>query len=86
VFVLPTVPVAIPRSGTPMIDFAGRKVPLPGVMTRFTGPFNSSGMPACSIAFGKDANGLPVSLQFVGKPGADATVLAVARWAQSVLA
>jgi aspartyl-tRNA(Asn)/glutamyl-tRNA(Gln) amidotransferase subunit A len=86
VFVLPTVPVAIPRSGAPTIDFAGRKVPLPGVMTRFTGPFNSSGMPACSIAFGKDANGLPVSLQFVGKPGADATVLAVARWAQSVLA
>jgi len=54
-------------------------------MTRLTGPFNAAGLPACSIAIGKDGQGLPVSLQFVGRPGADATVLAAARWAQEVL-
>jgi len=31
------------------------------------------------------AKEFPVSLQFAGKPGTDATVLAVARWAQEVL-
>jgi aspartyl-tRNA(Asn)/glutamyl-tRNA(Gln) amidotransferase subunit A len=85
VFVLPTAPIPIPKSGLAAIDFAGRKMPLPGAMTRLTGPFNSAGLPACSIAIGKDRLGLPVSLQFVGRPGADATVLAVAKWAQEVL-
>jgi Asp-tRNA(Asn)/Glu-tRNA(Gln) amidotransferase A subunit family amidase len=42
-------------------------------------------MPVCSIAIDRDDQGLPVSLQFAGKPGTDATVLAVARWAQEVL-
>jgi aspartyl-tRNA(Asn)/glutamyl-tRNA(Gln) amidotransferase subunit A len=55
-------------------------------MTRLTGPFNSSGMPALSIPCGTDDNGLPVSLQLVGRPGADAAVLAVGKWAESVLA
>jgi len=85
VFVLPTVPIPIPKSGVATIDFGGRTIPLPGAMTRLTGPFNSAGLPVCSIAIGKDGQGLPVSLQFVGRPGADATVLAVARWAQEVL-
>jgi len=85
VFVLPTVPIPIPKSGVATIDFGGRTIPLPGAMTRLTGVFNSAGLPACSIAIGKDGQGLPVSLQFVGRPGADATVLAVARWAQEVL-
>jgi len=86
VFVLPTLPIPVPKSGLTAIEFAGRTVPLPGAMTRLTGPFNSAGVPVCSIAFDKDDQGLPVSLQFVGRPGADATVLAVARWAQAVLA
>jgi Asp-tRNA(Asn)/Glu-tRNA(Gln) amidotransferase A subunit family amidase len=85
VLVVPTLPIPIPKSGSTTIEFAGRMIPLPGAVTRFTGPFNSAGVPACSIAIGKDRHGLPVSLQFVGRPGADATVLAVARWAQEVL-
>jgi Asp-tRNA(Asn)/Glu-tRNA(Gln) amidotransferase A subunit family amidase len=86
VFVLPTLPISVPKSGVTTIDFAGRNIPLPGAMTRLTGPFNSAGVPVCSIAIGKDSRGLPVSLQFVGRPGADATVLAVAKWAQELFA
>jgi Asp-tRNA(Asn)/Glu-tRNA(Gln) amidotransferase A subunit family amidase len=43
-------------------------------------------MPALSIPCGTDSKGLPVSLQLVGRPGADATVIAVGKWAESVLA
>jgi Asp-tRNA(Asn)/Glu-tRNA(Gln) amidotransferase A subunit family amidase len=86
VLVVPTLPIAVPKSGTTMIEFAGRTIPLPGAMTRLTGPFSATGMPVCSIAVDKDSRDLPVSVQFVGRPGADATVLAVARWAQHVLA
>jgi len=86
VFVLPTMPLSIPKQGLSTIEFAGRKMPLAGAVTRLTGPFNSTGMPALSIPCGKDSKGLPVSLQLVGRPGADATVLAVGRWAEAVLA
>jgi aspartyl-tRNA(Asn)/glutamyl-tRNA(Gln) amidotransferase subunit A len=85
VLIVPSLPVAIPESGTATIQFAGRTVPLPGVMTRFTGPFNAAAVPACSLPIGKDRRGLPVSVQFVGRPGADATVLAVAKWAENAL-
>jgi Asp-tRNA(Asn)/Glu-tRNA(Gln) amidotransferase A subunit family amidase len=35
---------------------------------------------------GRAANDLPVNLQVIGRPGADATVLAAARWCEQVLA
>jgi len=86
VFVLPTLPLSIPKQGVTTIEFGGRKMPVPGAVTRLTGPFNSSGMPALSIPCGTDSKGLPVSLQLVGRPGADATVIAVGKWAEAVLA
>ena len=41
----------------------------------FTMPFNLTGLPALSVCAGYGAGGLPVSLQIVGKPFAEATVL-----------
>jgi aspartyl-tRNA(Asn)/glutamyl-tRNA(Gln) amidotransferase subunit A len=78
-FVLPTLAVSIPRQGTMTLDIGGRTLPVPAVMTRLTSPFNFSGLPAVSVPCGRDGNGLPFGLQIVGRPGADATVLAVAR-------
>jgi len=40
----------------------------------FTMPFNLTGLPALSVCSGYGAGGLPVSLQIVGKPFAEATV------------
>ena len=85
VLVLPTLPVSIPKQGLSFMEFAGRKVPLPAAMARLTSPFNFSGLPALSLPCGKDDKGLPVSLQLVGRPGADSTVLAVGKWAETVL-
>ncbi len=41
----------------------------------FTMPFNLTGLPALSVCSGYGVGGLPVSLQIIGKPFADATVL-----------
>jgi len=86
VLVTPAMPVQIPVQNATTLEFAGRKLPIPAAVTRFSGPFNSAGLPAVSIPVGKDDNGAPVGLQLVGRPGADATVLAVARWVEGVVA
>ncbi len=41
-------------------------------------PFNASGQPAITIPTGFDSNGLPVSVQLVGRPAAEATLIAIA--------
>jgi Asp-tRNA(Asn)/Glu-tRNA(Gln) amidotransferase A subunit family amidase len=43
----------------------------------YTVPFNVTGQPALSLPCGRTAGGLPVGLQIVGPPGADALVLAL---------
>lgn len=42
-----------------------------------TSPFNVTGLPALAACAGFDAAGMPLSIQIVGKPFADATVLEV---------
>jgi Asp-tRNA(Asn)/Glu-tRNA(Gln) amidotransferase A subunit family amidase len=45
-------------------------------ITRFTNPFNALGWPALALPCGSAEHGLPASIQLVGRPGADAFVLA----------
>ncbi|MEU0518345.1 amidase [Streptosporangium sp. NPDC006007] len=44
----------------------------------FTSPWNLAGLPAVAIPAGFSASGLPLSVQIVGRPFAEGTVLAVA--------
>ncbi|HEX4886369.1 MAG TPA: amidase, partial [Casimicrobiaceae bacterium] len=41
------------------------------------------GAPAISLPIGRDAAGLPLGAQLVGRPGADAALLAVAAWCEA---
>jgi amidase len=41
-------------------------------------PFNSSGQPAIAIPTGLGNHGLPLGIQIIGRPGAEATVIALA--------
>ena len=54
-------------------------------MVRFTYPFNALGWPAIALPCGTAQDGLPASLQIVGRPGDDALVLAVARQLEAAL-
>jgi Asp-tRNA(Asn)/Glu-tRNA(Gln) amidotransferase A subunit family amidase len=49
---------------------------LRGTLTRNTLPFNALGWPALAVPCGPAEDGLPASVQLVGRPGSDALVLA----------
>ncbi len=53
---------------------------------RFTYPFNLLGWPALALPCGAAEDGLPASIQIVGRPGDDALVLAVGRALEAALA
>jgi len=44
----------------------------------YTPPWNIAGLPAASVPFGQDADGLPIGVQLVGGPGAEITLLSLA--------
>jgi aspartyl-tRNA(Asn)/glutamyl-tRNA(Gln) amidotransferase subunit A len=86
VMIIPAMPVLPPKSGTMTMDLGGKTVHVAPTLTRFTSPINFCGFPALSMPCGQSRSGLPVNLQVVGRPGADATVLRVARWCEQILA
>ncbi len=45
------------------------------LLTRFTAPFNLTGLPALSLPCGFSSEGLPVGLQIISRPWAEASVL-----------
>jgi aspartyl-tRNA(Asn)/glutamyl-tRNA(Gln) amidotransferase subunit A len=65
----PTTPIAAPTvEGHDAVEQAGR-------LTRFTAPFNLSGLPALSLPCGLTASGLPIGLQIVSRAWAESKVL-----------
>jgi aspartyl-tRNA(Asn)/glutamyl-tRNA(Gln) amidotransferase subunit A len=65
----PTTPIAAPTiAGHDAVEQAGR-------LTRFTAPFNLTGLPALSVPCGFTREGLPIGMQIVSHAWADAKVL-----------
>jgi Asp-tRNA(Asn)/Glu-tRNA(Gln) amidotransferase A subunit family amidase len=52
----------------------------------FNSPWSFTGLPAVSLPAGRSPEGLPLSIQLVGRPFGEADLLAVAAWCESVLA
>ncbi|MDP9368302.1 MAG: amidase [Chloroflexota bacterium] len=70
----PTVPaVAVPADRL-VVEHSDGPEPLGAAYTRLTVPFNATGQPALSVPCGFDESGLPVGLQLVGRPFAEATL------------
>jgi aspartyl-tRNA(Asn)/glutamyl-tRNA(Gln) amidotransferase subunit A len=79
VLVAPTASIAAPR-----IDVGGRALMPSGepvnmvtAVLRFTAPFNITGQPALAIPTGLAPNGLPLSMQVIGRPFDEMTVFRV---------
>ncbi len=68
----PATPVAAPpTTGPDALEWARQ-------LTRFTNPFNLTGLPALSLPCGFTMEGLPVGLQLVAGPWKEARVLQAA--------
>jgi aspartyl-tRNA(Asn)/glutamyl-tRNA(Gln) amidotransferase subunit A len=72
VLLTPTTPVTAPFiEGPDAVEQAGR-------LTRFTAPFNLTGLPAISLPCGFTQGGLPVGLQMIAAPWAEKKLLRAA--------
>jgi aspartyl-tRNA(Asn)/glutamyl-tRNA(Gln) amidotransferase subunit A len=76
--VTPTLGFVAPPASSDELEIRERVI-------RFTFPFNALGWPALALPCGLAEDGLPASLQLVGRPGADALVLAAGRAIERLL-
>jgi aspartyl-tRNA(Asn)/glutamyl-tRNA(Gln) amidotransferase subunit A len=76
--ITPTLKMVAPPVGIGDLELRERVIEL-------TFPFNAIGAPALAMPCGEAEDGLPASVQIVGKPGDDAPVLAAARLLERAL-
>jgi aspartyl-tRNA(Asn)/glutamyl-tRNA(Gln) amidotransferase subunit A len=69
ILLIPTTPIAAPR-----IDDTGA-IEAARQLTRFTSPFNLTGLPALSVPCGFTSTGLPVGLQVISRHWGEAKLL-----------
>jgi aspartyl-tRNA(Asn)/glutamyl-tRNA(Gln) amidotransferase subunit A len=73
VLLLPSTPIAAPLiDGSDALEQARR-------LTRFTSPFNLTGLPAISLPCGFTAGGLPIGLQIVAPAWSEKKLLRAAQ-------
>jgi aspartyl-tRNA(Asn)/glutamyl-tRNA(Gln) amidotransferase subunit A len=77
--VTPTTPITAPKIGETTAVIGGELEDVRLASTRLVRGINVLGLPAVSIPCGADRRGLPVGLQIVGKPFAEALILRVAQ-------
>ncbi|HKG26464.1 MAG TPA: amidase, partial [Thermomicrobiales bacterium] len=78
VLAMPTGPTAATPLEGDLVTSDEADPALLASLINFTGPFDLTGFPAVSIPCGFTDGGLPIGLQLVGKPYAEASLLAVA--------
>jgi aspartyl-tRNA(Asn)/glutamyl-tRNA(Gln) amidotransferase subunit A len=78
-FICATMRAPAPPVGASRIEIGGKSFALHTAVTNLTLPFNLAGLPAISIPWSRSKEGVPISLQIVGKRGQDWHTLAIAR-------
>ena len=77
VLVTPTLPITATTIGQQMITVRGVEQTVFSALLRNTEPFNLTGLPALALPCGFSAEALPVSMQVIGRPFDEITVLRV---------
>ncbi len=75
----PTTPITAPRIGETSAGVGGETEDVRLAATRLVRAVNLLGLPAVSIPCGNDRRGLPIGLQIIGPPFAEAPILRVAQ-------
>ena len=78
VLVTPALAIEVPTLAATDVGSGASMWSTIAQLVRCLAPFNYLGVPALSVPVGFTANGLPVALQLVGRPFAEATLLGVA--------
>lgn len=81
----PTTPVAAPRRDQVTVSIGSETEDTRMASTRLTRAINFLGEPAISLPYGHTEDGLPIGLQIVAAPGADAALLSLAREVEALL-
>jgi aspartyl-tRNA(Asn)/glutamyl-tRNA(Gln) amidotransferase subunit A len=83
---LPAAGIPAPRIGEEIVRVDGATLPAAVALVRFMAPINVTGQPAISLPAGFDADGLPLGVQLVGRPFADAELVRAAAALEAELA
>jgi aspartyl-tRNA(Asn)/glutamyl-tRNA(Gln) amidotransferase subunit A len=81
VLIAPVSAIAAPRIGTHpghLLDDNGEVVDNFLMILRFTMPFDATGQPALALPTGLSPAGLPLSMQIIGRPFGESSVIRVA--------
>jgi Asp-tRNA(Asn)/Glu-tRNA(Gln) amidotransferase A subunit family amidase len=86
--VTPTAPIAAPRIDAPSIRLGDVEYrvrgPGSGMLSRCTSPSNATGLPAITVPCGFSQAGLPIGVQFIGRPFDEGRLLQIAHAYEAV--
>jgi aspartyl-tRNA(Asn)/glutamyl-tRNA(Gln) amidotransferase subunit A len=74
----PTLPISAPPVGAKEVQIRNDSVPVRSALTMFTRLFNLTGHPVLAVPCGFGTDGMPLSLQLVGRSLEEATILRLA--------
>ena len=80
ILLTPTLPITAPKLYTNKVMWGEYEEDILITLSRFTGPFNVSGLPALSVPVGFNKDRLPIGLQIVGKMYREDKLMSVGNW------